>query len=327
MIKDHLVYLRCPVTLLPLQLKVLDVDLNDRVKEGILFEPSSGKEYPIVNYIPRFVPVGNYATSFGFQWNLHRNTQQDEYSQTQLSSDRFFNESRWGRNLSGQLMLEVGCGAGRFTKHAVTTGAMVVSLDYSNAVEANYSVNGHNRNLLIIQADVYALPIEAGTIDKAFCFGVLQHTPDPEKSFRSIVAALKPGGSIATDVYLKSWKSYLHVKPYIRFLVKNYSAEALYRFTKGYVDFFWPASKLLRKSKIGQKLISRFIADRSELLPNASDEILREWAYLDTFDWFSPAYDFPQTLTQFKKWHQDIGLANIEVHYGFNGVEGRGTKK
>ena len=37
-----------------------------------------GKKYPIVDNIPRFVELENYADSFGFQWNLFNKTQHDK---------------------------------------------------------------------------------------------------------------------------------------------------------------------------------------------------------------------------------------------------------
>ena len=72
--------------------------------------------------------------------------------------------------------------------------------------------------------------------------------------------------------------------------------------------------------------MSRFVADRSELLGEVNDDMLKEWAYLDTFDWFSPAFDKPQTLSRFRKWHQNAKLNNVDVHYGYNGIEARATK-
>lgn len=289
-------------------------------------EATSGRSYPIEEYIPRFVPQANYADSFGFQWHVHRETQHDAYTGAGGSTKRFFEETRWSSSLEGKVILEVGCGAGRFTRPALSTGATVISLDYSNAVDANYQVNGDNDRLLVIQADVYALPIRKGTVDAAFCFGMLQHTPDPQKSFESVVSRLKSGGRMAADVYLKSWKNYLHVKPYLRPLVRDWPAERLYGFTVRWVDLFWPLAKLLRGSRVGRTAIGRFIAERSQQLPGAPDDLIREWSYLDTFDWLSPKYDYPQTLADFRSWFEDAGLAEIDVHYGYNGVEGRAVK-
>jgi hypothetical protein len=67
------------------------------------------------------------------------------------------------------------------------------------------------------------------------------------------------------------------------------------------------------------------VADYSREFPSASDEQLREWAVLDTFDMLSPAYDYPQTGAEFRSWHQKAGLIDIEVVRGHNGWEGRGT--
>ena len=53
---DHLNYLVCPKTGRPLELNERYVLEKGRVKQGELLEPDSGSRYPIVNFIPRFVP-------------------------------------------------------------------------------------------------------------------------------------------------------------------------------------------------------------------------------------------------------------------------------
>ena len=86
------------------------------------------------------------------------------------------------------------------------TGGTVVSFDYSGAVAANYRSNGSHENLLV-QASVYEMPFRLNYLDKAFCFGVLQHTPNPREAFISIVQQLRPGGRIAADVYAKNLRT------------------------------------------------------------------------------------------------------------------------
>lgn len=56
------------------------------------------------------------------------------------------------------------------------------------------------------------------------------------------------------------------------------------------------------------------------------EDILKEWAILDTFDMLSPTYDKPQTIETVKQWFNDADLSNIDVHYGYNGIEGRGKR-
>jgi hypothetical protein len=44
-----------------------------------------------------------------------------------------------------------------------------------------------------------------------------------------------------------------------------------------------------------------------------SKEQQLEWALLDTFDWYGPAYDSPQTARTLACWSRQAGLQQIEV--------------
>ena len=69
--------------------------------------------------IPRFVvPDDDYCENFGFQWQEWRTLQIDRLSGHHLSEERFFRDSRWSADwLKGKLILDAGCGAGRFAGH------------------------------------------------------------------------------------------------------------------------------------------------------------------------------------------------------------------
>jgi SAM-dependent methyltransferase len=325
---SHLSYLRCPKTKRPLQLEIGEL-IDGKIKEGTLFEPGSGNKYSIINFIPRFVSPDNYTNNFGLEWNKHSRTQYDETSGFDISGERFRNETKWEQDLTNELILEAGSGSGRFTKHAIETGAMVVSFDYSASVEANYNSNGQKENLLIVQASIFEMPFEPGSFDRVFCFGVLQHTPDPRKAFQCLVQSIRKGGHISSDIYLKSFaKVFLSPKYLIRRYTKNMNPERLYILTEKYIRFMWPFSKLLRRIPKAGKMINwrMMIADYSSMLKNADEKTLKEWAILDTYDMISPAYDFPATLKTFRNWHIDEELVDIDVQYGYNGVEARAIK-
>lgn len=322
---EFLKYLRCPKTYRKLELVNPEYE-NERVKTGLLVEPVSGNKYPIVNFIPRFVSEDNYAKNFGLEWNIHYQTQHDTYTQLGVTKKRYEAETRWPADLKGEIILEIGSGSGRFTSIAAESGAFILSLDYSNAVEANYLTNGLKDNVMIVQASVYEIPFEKKSFDRAFCLGVLQHTPDPKASFFEILKFIKPGGAIACDIYLKSFsRRYIGVGLYARLLSRKINHEKLYGLSKKYVDFLWPLSKLIRKiPKIGWRINWKLmIGDHSAFMPGANDKTLKEWAYLDTYDFLSPKYDIPETVKGFRKWHEEAGLLDIEVHRGYNGVEGR----
>ncbi|MBN1126554.1 MAG: methyltransferase domain-containing protein [Sedimentisphaerales bacterium] len=302
---------------------------NDRVREGKLYDPKGKQEYPILNFVPRFVKPDNYAASFGFEWNVHIQTQHDHYSGVFLSRQRFEQETRWPQKLHGEFILEAGCGAGRFTSCAAETGATVVSFDYSAAVEANYRMNGHRENVLIVQADIYQMPFQRASFDRVFCLGVLQHTPNPEAAFRALVDSIKPGGAIVTDIYIKDWVHWLfHTKTYIRPITCQLPPSLLYRWVRRWVNFCWPLIRCLRRlGHVGQAISWRLlVADFYRLMPQANDAMLREWAYLDTFDMLSPRYDKPQAIQTFRRWYEQEGLAEIDIRIGYNGIIGKAVR-
>jgi hypothetical protein len=121
----------------------------------------------------------------------------------------------------------------------------------------------------------------------------------------------------------------LSPKYLIRKFTKKMDPDKLYKLTMKYVSLMWPiALQIMKIPKIGKMINWRLmIADYSQLIKNADKEMLKEWAILDTYDMVSPAYDFPATLKTFRKWHDEEGLVSIDVHYGYNGIEGRALKK
>ena len=110
---EYLLYLCCPACRLDLVLHE-DITKDKRVKEGRLICHSCGANYPITNYVPRFIDKQNYADSFGSQWNAFAKAQLDD-QQTSESTLRFDSEVGWDAgNLADKSIIEIGSGAGRF---------------------------------------------------------------------------------------------------------------------------------------------------------------------------------------------------------------------
>jgi SAM-dependent methyltransferase len=223
------------------------------------------------------------------------------------------------------MIIEAGSGAGRFTAIAAATGATVLSLDYSAAVDANYLSNGERSNVLIVQGDIYKMPFREA--DRIFCFGVIQHTPNPRMAFLTLARHIRPGGSLAADVYLKSLGRYvLAPKYWVRPVTRRIPPARLHRWTRRYVDVMWPVARRIRKiPSIGKALNWRLlIADYSDRIDD--DVTLREWAYLDTFDMLSPKYDSPQTLRTVRRWGVQAGLVDFEAELCDHGIAMRGRR-
>lgn len=327
--KEHLKYLVCPLCKSELIFSEVIDQTDSSVEIGTIQCSSCRRKYDIVRHIPRFVSRENYASGFGLQWTKHAKTQYDSYTKTNISRTRFFNETKWSENLSGEIILEAGSGSGRFTEQAASTGAMVVSMDYSYAVEANYDSNGHKDNVLIVQGDIYKIPFREDFFDKLFCFGVLQHVPNVEEAFKKLPKYLKYGGAMAIDVYNKprGLQKILNTKYIVRPITKKIQPEKLYRLCKRYIEFMWPIARIINKIPFRGRRLNwiLLICDYRGYYP-LSDEILKEWAILDTFDMLAPAYDFPQTIETVQRWFKEANLVNIDIQYGYNGIEGRGIR-
>ena len=275
--------------------------------------------FPLLNGAYRIVASDNYTGNFGFQWNKFANTQIDKSGVTNISSVRFFAETSWDKeDLSGKNILEVGSGAGRFSEVVLReTKGNLYSVDYSNAVEANYKNNGPNDRFHLFQASIYEMPFEKAQFDKVFCLGVLQHTPDFEKSVKSLIEMAKPGGEVVVDFYfISGWWTKLNAKYLLRPWTKKMSHEKLYRLIDKHIDGLIKASKFF--SKIGLGFFNRFlpICDIKGTMPeNISPEQLREWCVLDTFDMFSPEFDQPQRISTVVDWFKKYGMKEVKGEF------------
>ena len=262
----------------------------------------------------------SYADSFGEQWNRWRRVQLDSVTGKPISRTRFFEGTRWPERLDGEHVLEVGCGAGRFTEVLVATGADVTAVDASSAVEAARETVGDAAT--IVQADLFDLPFPEESFDRVFCFGVLQHTPDPRAAFLTIVRYARPGGWIAADVYRRAeyvdrWSSKYLWRPLTTRLPRAW----LRRIVEWYVPRWLPIdTRLARVPRVGRFLTAVVPCwNYTGLLPLDEDE-LRTWAVLDTFDALASRYDEPQTLESVREWCDAAGLVDVEVRVGGNGI-------
>lgn len=264
------------------------------VVEGSL-RTASGITYPISRGVPRFV-TNDYAEGFGLQWNLHRRTQIDN-ARARHSEQRFFGETGLTRELlDGALVIDGGCGAGRFTDVAAKSGARVVAVDLSSAVDACHESNRDRENVCVVQASLFDLPFAEATFDHGFTIGVIQHTPDPLYALRSLARTIREGGRLGVSWYKKYWYTYLHQKYLLRAFLKRLDAQSLYKLVSWYVPKLLPVSRAIQRVAPRPEIADRLlpVANR-DFIPGLTEGEKLEWAVLDTFDWFHPAYDRPQS--------------------------------
>jgi SAM-dependent methyltransferase len=301
--------------------------------ENSYFSPC-GCTFPIIGHIPRFAFSEDYASSFGLQWNQYRTTQLDSHTGLTISRDRLT------RLLGGALdmvkdkkVLEAGCGAGRFSEILLEAGAYLYAIDLSTAVEANYKNCGSFPNYFICQADILELPFPPEEFDVVICIGVIQHTPDPEKTIAALCRQVKPGGILVIDHYTYGYAA-TPSRRALHFLLAGRPARFSLCFCQGLVGVLWPLHRLVWKLRHYQ-WISKFrhaflyfspVIDYQEAYPKLRRDLLRAWAILDTHDTLTDVYKNLRSAEEIASYLQQCGMTDIDTIYAGNGIEARARK-
>ncbi len=289
----------------------------------------SGEIFPVIDGIPRFVELDNYANAFGLQWRSFAKIQLDSYNGSSISLERL-ERCLGGKitQLAGKNVLEVGCGAGRFTEHLVGAKAHVHSVDLSAAVEVNKSNMGAAANYCVAQANVYSLPFEPQSFDVVMCLGVIQHTPSPEKTIEALYSMVKPGGQLVIDHYTFDWMYYLKPIMLYRAWLRKMKPEKSKQIVERLVARYFPLHWKYRNNRLKTVLLNRispcyvYIKTFPQMDYNFHFELTR----LDTYDGLTDYYKHLRSSVKIKNELNKLGAKNIQVWKGGNGVEARCEK-
>ena len=319
MMRRLLLWLVCPKCHGPLDLTV-QTEKAGEIEDGSLRCTKCQTAHPILRGIPRFVPSENYAASFGRQWNKFARLQLDSVNGTTFSHDRFYSITEWDPcALKGKVVLDAGCGAGRFAEVVLQAGAEVVAVDLSSAVDACRQNLSRHPQIHCVQASLYELPFRDGTFDFVYCIGVIQHTPDPRGSVLSILAKTAFGGQAGLWIYELNWKSFVGTagfKYLLRPWTKRMPLHRLEKLCERLERICWPLTRRARQAgKLG-KVVMRLLPVACAHLYGIplSDEDFREWVVLDTFDMYSPAHDHPQRFATVRRWMEGAGFTPEPRH-------------
>jgi len=305
---DLLTLLRCPVCKSSLEAE----------ENGYSCSSSScGRRFPEVRGVVRFVDEGNYADSFGYQWKRFQRTQLDHAARNLSETDFARKTGLKPEDLKGKLVLDVGCGMGRFAEVVTRWGARVFGIDLSAAAEVA-AKNLHDREFVAFQADVFALPFAPETFDCIYSMGVLHHTPDCEKAFKALPQYLKPGGTITVWLYSGYNKWYRFSDQY-RKVTHRMSPAALHSFFRVAVPLFYWLNRGLRAIPLVGRPVAGLIHHVFPINTHPDSEV----RVLDTLDWYSPKYQSKHTYEQVFRWFESCGLEDLSVGEIPVGVRGK----
>jgi SAM-dependent methyltransferase len=277
------------------------------------------RAFPQERGVTRFVAAQNYANSFGFQWQRYARTQLDDA--TSDESDRDFRRKTGftPEDLNGKLVLDVGCGMGRYADVATRWGAKVVGIDLSAAAEVA-ARNLADRQFVAFQADVFALPFAAESFDYIYSIGVLHHTPNCEQAVKTLPQYLKPGGSLAVWLY-SAYNPWYRFSDLYRKVTHRLPARTLHGILRVVVPTVNAVDSMFRAVPGIGRPLSGFVRHVFPVNRNPN----REWRVLDTFDWYSPQYQSKHTYEEVFRWFESCGMEDL--HVGGKPVSVHGRKR
>ncbi len=232
-------YLACPHCQSGL---ACEIHLEDRqfawteIWTGLLRCQSCGREYPIVDGVPRLFlaerlpeAVRNTIDGFGWEWQTFNYQIQDTYMTSQTHFLDFIHPIT-ADFFSGKVVLDAGCGMGRFLKLGAEWGSQeIIGVDLSRSVEAAYRNTRHLPNAHVIQADIMALPL-AIRFDYIFSVGVVMCLHNPKEGFTALSQLLRPGGTISVWVYAQenNWVVARVLTPFRELITSRLPRRVLY---------------------------------------------------------------------------------------------------
>lgn len=309
----------CPETGESLSLADATFDRHGLARSGRLVT-ASGRAYPIVRGVPRFVSAEHYAGSFGYEWTRWPRVQFEDQN---IGRPMAGHTTRmWERitgiagdrpaAVAGKTIVDFGCGPGRFLDIVRRKGGIAVGIDLSVAVDAARNNFRDDPEVLVVQGDLSKPPFKPASFDGGFTIGVLHHTPNPQAGLPALASTLKPGGWAACCVYPRGdfydFRSVARFRRLHRLLKPIFG----YRAAMGWSCFaaHVVAPLLTAARKAGWRKTTDYI-ERNLLVALRLKDV--RWRILDVFDAITPDMASTHTSDEVLAWMKAAGLSDSRI--------------
>ena len=287
------------------------------------------RDLPVVDGVHVAESDDAHVGSFSDEWTRWATTQVDSrgyrcgYEGCRNSAEAFAQKTGLGKaDVEGRVVLDAGCGSGRYAEIAAKMGALVVAVDLSSAVFHAAKLGAEwKQDSLFVKADLERLPLRDSCVDVAYSIGVLHHCARPDRAVSEIARVLRPGGIFAGWVYERTG-SYGHR---LRAMWRSWStrpenrpaalalAQAAPRLRDVYASGNGVALAALVSELGGTVPVLPTILALSD--PETFREIIGisgsrndDECRLDSFDWMTPAY---QWMYDWNEWRMVLNGARF----------------
>jgi len=256
--------------------------MDSATLQGLMKAPNRQTKQPL-RYLDAKIAVD---LGFDQRWRQHPKPQATTAGQLT------FKTGFTAADLAGKLVLDAGCGCGRFCAAAGAWGAQMVGVDLSPAGLAAAATNAPDAGL--VQASLLDLPFRVGVFDAAFSVGVLHHTPSTALAFAEVARTVKIGGELSVWVYCRTWDERLQpAMDLLHEITRTCPPASLHAAFERhavelrdlYAGAWGPIEQVLRAS-------------------NSADD---EECISDTLDWHAPQYRWWHTEAEVRGWFEMAG--------------------
>jgi SAM-dependent methyltransferase len=239
---------------------------------------------------------------YGLQWNRYRIVRAEEDLATFLLKTGLQTNA-----FSGKLVLDGGCGMGRYARVAASLGAAVVGMDLSQAAVAAQDMTAEFAlHVQIIRGDLLRPPLPSNRFDLVYSIGVLDHTPDPRTAFLELAKAVKPGGRMAVWVYQKQSPVVERIMAVHRAVARRLPVWLVERLSRWSVPVGGLKRRLMGSPN---KVIQRLGVALHALTIGVSMHPDPEVRACDTLDWYAPRYVSHHTHEEVRGWFAEAGFS------------------
>ena len=267
---------------------------------------SCQRQFPIKDEIARFLPSlsqdeQQVKRGFNVAYEHYRDSRYLHFTSALI--DWWLDDVKLPREFfKGKLVLDAGCGSGRWTYAMALLGATVVAIDLTDSgVAAAHAATANMDNVVVLQASLFQLPFRPESFDMVVSWGVMHHTPNTKAAFDRIVPLVKRGGTFYVMVYEKHnpWK----------FVWTDMIRRFLHRFSEP--RRYDLCRYLIIKNRFLYSWLSHFIICAP--YPKKGDSLEVSTIQYGLYDAYTPMYNFLHTRAEVTSWFEEHKLSHLEL--------------
>jgi SAM-dependent methyltransferase len=315
--------LACPVCGGDLKFSALDQypSHDADIQTGGLSCGKCRREYPVRAGIPRLRPpedvpadAAKTRESFGWEWLRYPGSRPGDEAifleETMIPREEF----------AGKLVLDAGCGMGRYSAVALALGAQVVSVDMSDSLIRVAEAAKSNPKLHPVEGDLLRPPLKKEIFDLAYSQGVLHHTSDTHAAFKAVAGLVKKRGLLSVWLYgmAGSYEDFATnpIRPGREWIIEHrrfaWWVVRVRHWFSDFVRLFTTRLPVPVTYALCYPLTALGVVPGLKYFTFSIDPDFQA-RLIENFDWVSPPYQWHHTKEELKSWYEEEGYRVLAV--------------